>query len=300
MQYFSVPICPYCKKRVNVIRTWSLKKEGEYRCPRCQGISNIFLSPLIYVFALVAVFAGAAIFFFHRFILNDVNPSIIIQIILPFAVFFLLSLFMVNLQKPVIKKVSREEVEQKGRRKPNRVDNRRSFESASGPLPDNDAYLPQTGDPADAFATGPVRMGPPVPRETDSFSKPIEGELSSHTAVVDLPRSVPIPPRRRPLPGVPEGAGKNQSVSIAPATSKPAAGQKQPAPAAPKPPVARPAVPPVEYASKTAILPPSGIKTSPQGKPEQKAPVKKDDYFAKYEDPAYIEKRLEDMRNNRK
>ena len=45
MQYFGVPRCPYCKKRVNLIRTWSLKRQGEYRCPRCGGISNIFLSP---------------------------------------------------------------------------------------------------------------------------------------------------------------------------------------------------------------------------------------------------------------
>ena len=58
MQYFGVPTCPYCKKRVNLIRTWSLKRQGEYRCPRCGGISNIYLSPLVYVFALVAVFAG--------------------------------------------------------------------------------------------------------------------------------------------------------------------------------------------------------------------------------------------------
>ena len=37
MQYFGVPICPYCKKRVNLIRTWSLKRQGEYKCPRCGG-----------------------------------------------------------------------------------------------------------------------------------------------------------------------------------------------------------------------------------------------------------------------
>ena len=55
MQYFGVPRCPYCKKRVNLIRTWSLKRQGEYRCPRCGGISNIFLSPLVYVFALLEV-----------------------------------------------------------------------------------------------------------------------------------------------------------------------------------------------------------------------------------------------------
>lgn len=102
MQYFGVPKCPYCKKRVNVIRTWSLKKQGEYKCPRCGGISNIYLSPLIYVFAVIAIFVGVALFFFHRFVLNDIGIKTGIQIVIPFAIFFFLSLFMVYLKKPVI------------------------------------------------------------------------------------------------------------------------------------------------------------------------------------------------------
>ena len=73
MQYFGVPRCPYCKKRVNLIRTWSLKRQGEYQCPRCGGISNVFLSPLIYVLALLAVFSSGAIYFFHKFVLDDVD-----------------------------------------------------------------------------------------------------------------------------------------------------------------------------------------------------------------------------------
>lgn len=98
MKYFGISSCPYCKKRVNLIRSWSLKRQGEYRCPRCGGISNIFLSPLIYVFALLAVFAGGASYFFHKFILNDISLSTLVQVMIPFAVFFLLSLFMVNLE----------------------------------------------------------------------------------------------------------------------------------------------------------------------------------------------------------
>ena len=83
MQYFGVPKCPYCKKRVNFIRTWSLKRQGEYQCPRCGGISNIYLSPLVYVFALVAVFAGVAIYFFHKFILDDITLTTGIQVKCP-------------------------------------------------------------------------------------------------------------------------------------------------------------------------------------------------------------------------
>lgn len=109
MRYFGVPTCPYCKKRVNLIRTWSLKRQGEYQCPRCGGISNIFLSPLVYVLALLAIFSGGAMYFFHKFVLDDISIDTAVYVFVPFAIFFLFSLFMVYLEKPVIKKVSREE-----------------------------------------------------------------------------------------------------------------------------------------------------------------------------------------------
>lgn len=113
MHYFGVPTCPYCKKRVNIIRTWSLKRQGEYQCPRCGGISNIFLSPLVYVMALLAVFSGGAMYFFHKFVLDDISLETAIYVFVPFAIFFLLSLFTVYLEKPVIKKVSKEEYHKK-------------------------------------------------------------------------------------------------------------------------------------------------------------------------------------------
>ena len=125
MRYFGIPTCPYCKKRVNLIRTWSLKRQGEYRCPRCGGIANIYLSPLVFVFALIAVFAGVAIYFFHKFILDDIALDTCLQVLVPFALFFLLSLFMVYLEKPVIKKVPREQVDKKRRPKGQTFESRR-------------------------------------------------------------------------------------------------------------------------------------------------------------------------------
>jgi membrane protein implicated in regulation of membrane protease activity len=107
MQYFGIPTCPYCKKRVNLIRVWSLKKHGEYMCPRCKGISNIYLSPLVYVFAVLAISAGFLIYFFEKFIMDSIDMTTALWVLLPFALFFLLSLFFVYLQKPVIKKVRR-------------------------------------------------------------------------------------------------------------------------------------------------------------------------------------------------
>lgn len=105
MQYFGFPICPYCKKRVNLIRTWRLKREGEYKCPRCGGISNIYLSPLVYVFAAIAIFAGVCIYFFHKFVLDDIGLFTCLYIFIPFIAFFLISLFTVYLKRPVIKRV---------------------------------------------------------------------------------------------------------------------------------------------------------------------------------------------------
>ncbi len=157
MQYFGVPKCPYCKKRVNLIRTWSLKRQGEYRCPRCGGISNIFLSPLIYVFALLAVFSAGAVYFFHKFILDDIGLTTCFQVFLPFAVFFLLSLFMVYLAKPVIKRVSREET---GKKKQNRNsgENRRAGSGHTGPIyADSEEYLPHND-----YRTGPFPQERPV------------------------------------------------------------------------------------------------------------------------------------------
>ena len=107
MQYFGIPTCPYCRKRVNLIRTWKLKREGEYKCPRCGGISNVYLSPLVYVFSVIAICAGVCIYFFHKFVLDDIGLFTCLYVLIPFVLFFILSLFTVYLKKPVIKRVQR-------------------------------------------------------------------------------------------------------------------------------------------------------------------------------------------------
>ena len=189
MQYFGVPTCPYCKKRVNLIRTWSLKRQGEYRCPRCGGISNIYLSPLVYVFALVAVFAGVAIYFFHKFILDDITLTTGIQVVIPFAVFFLLSLFMVYLAKPVIKKVPRAQVDRKRRNKGN-FEERRMPAGRQGQTGqifyDGEDYQPHTNYRAGPMPQeqGDEDMKIVEPRE----SRPAYGETSVQRTVVAAPR----------------------------------------------------------------------------------------------------------------
>lgn len=158
MRYFGVPTCPYCKKRVNLIRTWSLKRQGEYLCPRCGGASNIYLSPLIYVLALLAVFSSGVLYFFHKYVLDDITLETGIYVFLPFAGFFLFSLFMVYLEKPVIKKVSRAEYEK-----------RRRFRPASGEAPAVAQSREDYFDDNDSAPRGARRPGP-APRQELSDS----------------------------------------------------------------------------------------------------------------------------------
>lgn len=298
MQYFGVPKCPYCKKRVNFIRTWSLKRQGEYQCPRCGGISNIFLSPLVYVFALLAVFSGAAVYFFHKFILDDVDLTTVFQVILPFAVFFLLSLFLVYLAKPVIKRVPREEQGKKARPQPTAEDRRAAVSSSTGRIyADQGDYLP----PVD-YRTGPV---PQQPQPAAQRPAP--------------PRQAPAPQQvaaqgeaRRPRPAQPSQETQAR-VSSAPRPSAPAAAQR-PAPQR-QAPAPRPAAAPQREAPRPAPRP---AESAPAPQPARQQPARpaantqpprrashvvssveipdfSEDFFKKYDDPAYVERRLKEL-----
>ncbi len=105
MKYFGLPFCPHCKKGMNVFRIWAVRKKGEYLCPRCKRISNIYLSPLIYIFAVLAVASGFLIYFFSQIVWDNVDMMTTVWVLLPFVGFYFLSLFMVYLRKPIIKKI---------------------------------------------------------------------------------------------------------------------------------------------------------------------------------------------------
>jgi hypothetical protein len=105
MKKFRSPACPYCGKKVNPIRTWCLKKQGEYQCGKCQGISNIVLDPTMSLFGVSAIFLSVLIFLIFKFFVGEVNLLCVILMILPFLIFNLLALFLVRLKKPVFRKV---------------------------------------------------------------------------------------------------------------------------------------------------------------------------------------------------
>ncbi len=259
MRYFGVPVCPYCKKRVNLIRTWSLKKQGEYCCPRCGGISNVYLSPLIYVFALLAVFSGGAMYFFHRYILGDLTFSTVLQVLLPFVLFYLISLFMVYLAKPVIKKVYRSPKEQV----------RRQDTQSQRPLyeEEDEDYLP----PA-VSVTGPV---PRPVRQADADMRIFQ------SAVHDLPdEDVKIYPPV-PVQGVrrsPEAAARVQPTNGQSAVSRQAVdgyAPLKPAQAETPQPAARAES---TRARRLSI--------------DEEVSLSNDAYFKRYDDPSYAARHM--------
>ena len=307
MQYFGVPKCPYCKKRVNFIRTWSLKRQGEYQCPRCGGISNIFLSPLVYVFALLAVFSGAAVYFFHKFILDDVDLTTVFQVILPFAVFFLLSLFLVYLAKPVIKRVPREEQGKKARPQPTAEDRRAAVSSSTGRIyADQGDYLP----PVD-YRTGPVpqqpqpaaqRPAPPrqAPAPQPGVSRPAPAAPAARQASPAAQRRQAAQQvaaqgeARRPRPAQP--SQETQARVSSQQRETPRAERQSP------PPSPRPAAQPRREAPPAQRQAPS--RPAPQSQPARRPshvvhsveiPSVTDDFFKRYDDPAYVERRLKEL-----
>lgn len=156
MKYFGIPYCPYCKKTVNIIRVWGIKKRGEFMCPRCKGVSNIYLSPLIYILAILAVGTGFMIYFFEKFIIDEVTLMTAVKVYIPFAAFFILSLFMVYFKKPVIRKIRK--------RKDGRLfdENGKEFVMRLGklvPVAENRKNVPRNQNSSDMFSG-----------EDDSFS----------------------------------------------------------------------------------------------------------------------------------
>lgn len=276
MQYFGIPTCPYCKKRVNLVRTWSLKRQGEFQCPRCGGISNIYLSPLIYVVALFALFAGGAVYFFHKFVLDDISLGTALQVFIPFAIFFLLSVFFVYLAKPVIKKVSREEVERKrfGRKK---VEGQQAAAPTGGVYFDQEDRLPPR-----EYPTGPVAQPQPVAPRQPRPAAPTRLERPA-APMAPMAEAQRAPAHRLEIPQ-PRPAAPQGTVSIrppVPVNRRPA----QQAPAAVRPAPAAQAVQEPRQSARVA------------GSVE--LPRVADDFFAKYDDPEYVQRRLREMKGGK-
>jgi hypothetical protein len=96
--------CPYCGKKLNFFLAWTLKREGEYRCTACNGISNIIVEPFTRILAIIAVAVSALLFIVFGLILNHITFWLVFAVILLFLLFFLLSSFTIHLERPIIRR----------------------------------------------------------------------------------------------------------------------------------------------------------------------------------------------------
>ncbi len=95
------PRCPYCGEKLNYAKVWTLKRRGEYICPRCGGLANVRLDPLLYRIGILTILANAG--FFTAGWLSGLSGSALWAVpgvILPTVLFFLVSVFFVRLKKP--------------------------------------------------------------------------------------------------------------------------------------------------------------------------------------------------------
>lgn len=106
MKQLGRPVCPYCGKKVNFIITWGLRRRGEYRCPRCQGISNVFLSGAASVSAFLAIAISGILLLCLIFLLQTPTWWSVLAVLAPYVVFYIISLFCVQLRKPVFRRTS--------------------------------------------------------------------------------------------------------------------------------------------------------------------------------------------------
>jgi DNA-directed RNA polymerase subunit RPC12/RpoP len=110
--------CPYCGEKVGFLRSWVIKTQGEYQCPKCGGYSNIELDPAAYLFAVLAVVLSGLIYLADMIIQKGVGLFVIALILLPFLMFYLLSVFLIRLRKLAVRKkqpVGRKAPESTGR-----------------------------------------------------------------------------------------------------------------------------------------------------------------------------------------
>lgn len=99
MKRFRKAQCPYCGRKVGFASAWLLKREGEYRCPKCKRCSNVRQDNLIYLIAAAAVLLSALFFVIEILFVKNINVPGILLVLVPFLVFYLLCPLLVRLKR---------------------------------------------------------------------------------------------------------------------------------------------------------------------------------------------------------
>nr|WP_319489598.1 hypothetical protein [uncultured Caproiciproducens sp.] len=104
MKKFRKARCPHCGKKLSLLRTWTIKTQGEYICPKCGGYSNIQLDPAVYFFSIAAIVISGLIYLIRILSVRTLSLPSILFIMLPYFLFYFLCIFLVRLRKPAVHK----------------------------------------------------------------------------------------------------------------------------------------------------------------------------------------------------
>lgn len=105
-KHLYLPRCPYCGRRLNLVLAFGIKREGEYRCANCGGISNIQLDRRLYPCAAGAV-ALSAVMLLVSLLQQKGSLLLVLLVVLPFVALYALSPLFVRLHRPVIRRHKR-------------------------------------------------------------------------------------------------------------------------------------------------------------------------------------------------
>ena len=97
-----LPQCPYCGRKLHYPAAFSLRREGEYRCRQCGGISNVKLSKRLYALAAACILIAVGFVVGGAYLLETVNVLVLVGTFAPFIVFYIAAPFFVELAEPVL------------------------------------------------------------------------------------------------------------------------------------------------------------------------------------------------------
>lgn len=159
MKRFGLPQCPYCEKKVNPLYAWYLRTQGEYICPKCGGVSNIVLDPLVKVIGVAAILLGLVFFIVAMVDQTDAIPvKYALLIAAPFVLFSIVSAFFVHLKRPVLRK--REPARPQG------AAQGRPVSQQGRPVSQQGRPVSQQGRPVPQGARRQAPAGQPAPQRT--------------------------------------------------------------------------------------------------------------------------------------
>lgn len=90
--------CPYCDKEISYVKAMSIRRRGEYYCPKCHKESNVYIKRSIWIFFLAMVVAALVIMGFYLFMTNRENIFFVLFVMVPFIIFYIAAPMFVRLR----------------------------------------------------------------------------------------------------------------------------------------------------------------------------------------------------------